>query len=251
MKATQITLTPALAQALLDKNPNNRRLSEHRASQLANAICRGEWQLNGESVIVAEDGSLLDGQHRCRAVVIAETAIPVILVEGVAAQAFTTIDIGEKRSVGQIFRMQGFADGNNLSATVSVLEMYTQNRTARKPLTFAQRAAVLAQHPDIVHSIAATRKIRQIPPSVAAVGHYLAQRSYGKPFADQWFTDFYQAVYDEPTRALALYLQKHRPVRYSDLYLVLVVTLKALIASAKGLPLKRMCSTCKDVYPTL
>jgi hypothetical protein len=105
MKATQITLTPALAQMLLEKNPNNRRLSEQRAIHLANAIRRGEWQLNGESVIVSEDGSLLDGQHRCRAVVIAEMAIPVILVEGVPSKAFTTIDIGEKRSIGQIFQI--------------------------------------------------------------------------------------------------------------------------------------------------
>jgi hypothetical protein len=251
MKATQITLTPAIAQALLDKNPSNRRLSEQRAIHLANAIRRGEWQLNGESVIVGEDGALLDGQHRCRAVVIAEMAIPVILVEGVAPKAFTTIDIGEKRSVGQIFQMQGFSDANNLSATISVLEMYTQNRTARRPLTFAQRSAVLQNYPAIVESIAVTRKIRQMPPSVAAVGHFLAQQAYGKTFADQWFIDFRQAVYDEPTRILALYLAKHKPARHNDLYSVLVVVMKALSASASGTSLKKINTVCSNVYPSL
>lgn len=251
MKATQTTLTPALAQALLNKNPNNRRLSEQRATQLANAIRRGEWQLNGESVIVAEDGALLDGQHRCRAVVIAEMAIPVILVEGVPSKAFTTIDIGEKRSVGQIFQMQGFSDPNNLSATISVLEMYTQNRTARKPLTVAQKSAILEQYPSIVESIAVTRKIRQFPPSVAAVGHFLAQQAYGKAFADQWFMNLRQAIYDEPTRILVVYLAKHNPSRRGDPYSVLVLLLKALSASAKGVLLKRINTVCLNVYPSL
>ena len=251
MKATQITLTPAIAQALLDKNPNNRRLSEQRAMQLASAIRRGEWQLNGESVIIGEDGALLDGQHRCRAVVIAGISIPVLLVEEVESKAFTTIDIGEKRSVGQIFQMQGFSDPNNLSATISVLEMYLQNRTAKRPLTFAQRSAILEEYPNITESIAFTRKIRQIPPSVAAVGHFLAQNAYGKIFANQWFADFRQAIYDESTRLLALYLEKHKPARRKDLYSILVLLLKAISASASGTALKKMNTVCSNVYPSL
>lgn len=253
MKATQTTLTPALAKKLLDNNPSNRRLSESRARNLADAILRGEWKLNGESIIVGENGDLLDGQHRCRAVVLADISVPVILVEGVKNDAFTTIDIGEKRSVGQIFEMQGFASGNNLSAAISVLEMYLGNRTTRRNLTFAQRAEVLRENPEIVQSVAVTNSMRQIPSSVAAVAHFAAEKAYGKAFADQWIANFKQAVFDDPSRTLSLLLERSSTGRrgFADAYWVLVVTLKAISASANGTSPKRINAICSETYPTL
>lgn len=247
------TLTPQLANKFLANNPNNRRLSESRARKLADAILRGEWKFNGESIIVANDGSLLDGQHRCRAVVLADTSIQVVLVEGIEKSAFSTIDIGEKRSVGQIFDMHGFAHGSILSAAISVLEMYVENRTTRKPLTFAQKEQILKTYPDIVDSVAATYAMRKIPASVAAVAHFAATKAYGRVFADQWFSNFKSLELDNPSRLLLLALERSSSGRrgFADMYWVLVVVLKTISASAGKINLKKITSTCSEVYPKL
>lgn len=253
MTTKQTTLTPQLANKFLANNPNNRRLSESRARKLADAILRGEWKFNGESIIVANDGSLLDGQHRCRAVVLADTSIQILLVEGIEKSAFTTIDIGEKRSAGQIFEMQGFTNGNYLSAAISVLEMYIQNRTARRQLTFAQREEILRENPKIVESAVFTKYMRQIPASVAAVAHFAATKAYGAAFADQWFSNFKNLEFDNPRRALSLMLERSLNGQASskDAYWILVVTLKAIFASANKTDVKRITSLCSDVYPKL
>lgn len=43
-------ITPKLASEMLLTNRRNRRLRAHRVGQMAEAMRRGEWELNGESI---------------------------------------------------------------------------------------------------------------------------------------------------------------------------------------------------------
>ena len=74
-----IDLTPEKAAAILRKNNRNRPLRERYAKRLASAMTRGEWKFNGDTIVVANSGELLQGQHRCTAVVLSGVTIKTIL----------------------------------------------------------------------------------------------------------------------------------------------------------------------------
>lgn len=102
-----VDLTPDLAAALLERNPQNRRLSENSVEQFARDIKSGNWAFNGESIVVSSDGLLNDGQHRCAAVVKAKKAIPVVLVVGAERETRTTLDQGKNRLISDYLAMEG------------------------------------------------------------------------------------------------------------------------------------------------
>lgn len=106
--ATQIVdVTPQLADEMLKRNTSNRPLNEKRAGTYARDMRDGNWQLNGESLKFSRNGLLLDGQHRLRAVQLAERTIPMLVVFGLNDAAQATMDMGAKRSVGDTLRMRG------------------------------------------------------------------------------------------------------------------------------------------------
>ena len=67
----QETITPELAAEFLKKNKSNRPLSSKHVIALAGSIERGEWMFTGESIKFSESDTLLDGQHRLSAIVMA------------------------------------------------------------------------------------------------------------------------------------------------------------------------------------
>lgn len=114
-------LTPELAKLLLSNNPGNRppHLGTNRGTRSITAYAammrRGEWMLNGSTLVVAASGELNDGQHRCEAVILAETAVPVQIVFGVDRETRSTLDQGIARTGGNVLAMAGVKDGNNVA----------------------------------------------------------------------------------------------------------------------------------------
>lgn len=102
-----VDLTPDLAAALLERNPQNRRLSETMVEQFARDIKSGNWAMNGESIVVSADGLLNDGQHRCAAVVMAKKAVSTILVVGAERETRVTLDQGKNRLISDYLAMEG------------------------------------------------------------------------------------------------------------------------------------------------
>jgi hypothetical protein len=253
MKATQTTLTPALAQALLQRNPNNRNLSMARAKVLAASITRGEWAANGESIIVDSNGNLLDGQHRCMAVILANQAINTLLVEGVDPSAFATIDLGKQRSAADLLSVAGESYTHDLSSALTTLDMILNNRARREKLTFLQRQAFLAQHPELRHSVEVAQHGNFIARSVAAAVHYLAAQKYGEPFATKWLRDLNALKFDEPQRLLAKALQNARSAgaRVTDTRWVCGITLKAIRNSYTNANVRFLKFGEEESYPVL
>jgi hypothetical protein len=111
-----VKLTPDLAQALLGRNPGNRKLREKTIDKMVRDITEGNWEFNGESIIVADDGNLNDGQHRCAAVVKARRPIEAVMVIGATRKSRTTLDQGINRQISDYLSMQGHADAVDLGA---------------------------------------------------------------------------------------------------------------------------------------
>lgn len=106
---------PETARELLSKNFRNRPLREKRIKKLAEAIKRGEWVLNGETVKIADSGCLIDGQHRLEAIVRSKTIVPVLVVRGLPESVMSTIDVGAVRSAGDALGILGDARGRSVA----------------------------------------------------------------------------------------------------------------------------------------
>jgi hypothetical protein len=124
-------ITAADAGKLLDGRPANRPLSEHRAGQIAAVIAENRWQPNGESIVLAEDGKVLDGQHRLRGCQIAGKPIIsyVVHVKTRATKVFDTIDTGWGRTAGHRFAAEGISLYNLKAAICRMFSFYDRCRT--------------------------------------------------------------------------------------------------------------------------
>lgn len=155
-------LTPALARVLLNRNEGNRKISDTIVTAYARDMANGAWQFNGEPIIVSADGQLNDGQHRCDAVIYADTAIPAIFVFGVHRETRTTLDQGKMRSVGDFLSMGGHVNVNQLGAAAHAAWQYQMfGRLANGSSARATKSEVIAfidANPDIIKSVAFTHR---------------------------------------------------------------------------------------------
>ena len=96
--AEVMTITPADATNWLACNQNNRPVRRRHVEFLAREMLEGNWQVNGQAIIIADDEQVLDGQHRLLAIIESAKSIQSLVVYGIAEEAFKTIDTGAVRT---------------------------------------------------------------------------------------------------------------------------------------------------------
>lgn len=92
-------ITPAFANALLDRNEGNRDPKQVNQAHIASDMREGEWYLNGATIIVSTEGRVLDGGHRLRGVSESGKSIRSFLVLGINPKAQASIDLGTTRGI--------------------------------------------------------------------------------------------------------------------------------------------------------
>lgn len=91
-------ITPSDATNWLRANTKNRPVRKRHVEFLANEIKNGNWQVNGQAIIIADNEQVLDGQHRLLAIIDAGIPIKSMVVYGIPEAAFATIDTGAVRT---------------------------------------------------------------------------------------------------------------------------------------------------------
>lgn len=115
---------PPEAEEIMRGNVNNfRNINRMKRSQYDTDMKAGNWHLNGETIKIAEDGTVLDGQHRLAAVISSGCIINVLVVRGITSDA-SMIDRGQPRSVAQWLRHQGVKNSNNIAAISRLIVCY-------------------------------------------------------------------------------------------------------------------------------
>ena len=116
-------ITPERAEQLLALNTINRGISGSVVDKYARDMRAGRWRLNGQTIKLTTSGQLLDGQHRLEAVKKARRAFPAIVVEGVPESCLGSLDVGHKRSLGEILRDRGEVNTASLASALRWLWM--------------------------------------------------------------------------------------------------------------------------------
>lgn len=109
IKVRTKVITPAIAEAMLRTSAElgaiNRKLNNRHVELYANEIRSNRWKLNGDAIRLDDDGRILDGQHRLHACVLAGIPFTTIVMTGVDANTFDTIDCGRVRTTSQVLQM--------------------------------------------------------------------------------------------------------------------------------------------------
>lgn len=149
---------------------------------------------NGESIVISSSGKLLDGQHRCEAVLQTKTAIMVTLAFGARDDARFTIDIGKPKSAANFLHMKGYTDTNNLAATIALILEY--QKSGNIPLSFSRATKTqIIQSADDLRGVQASVDIANGATkrglgsrSILAFCHYVFKKRAGVVAADEFIT---------------------------------------------------------------
>lgn len=117
---------PEEAAELLVHNTRNRNARHNQVTRMAEDMLEGRWRENGETIKIAADGTLIDGQHRLLAIVKSGARLPMMIVSGLHIEAQETIDIGAARTAADALRFDGMSQVTRLAAVARAVIMYTQ-----------------------------------------------------------------------------------------------------------------------------
>src|SRR5699024_5095949 len=112
------TVTPEQATEWLALNTNNRKLREQQVTAMVRDIQSGNWEWNGDSIKFADDGTLLDGQHRLTAIVRSGQPIEMLVITGLGKHTQATMDTGTKRTGSDVLKLQGEKNYTVLAAGI-------------------------------------------------------------------------------------------------------------------------------------
>ena len=117
-----VQVDPVLAKLLLDRNTLNRHMARARVDHIADSMSKGNWMVNGETIIQDNRGILISGQHRLQAIIDSGSTIPLLIVSGVDPDARKTVDSGRRRTVGDNLAMMGIQYSSAISAMAPWIE---------------------------------------------------------------------------------------------------------------------------------
>lgn len=113
------TISPSVADELLKKNTHNRPLKMAYVRTLADAMTNGLWRDDtGEAIKIAEDGTIVDGQHRLKAIIVSGKQIRFLVMRMADKEIFKFIDSGLKRTGGDALATNGVKNASWVAAII-------------------------------------------------------------------------------------------------------------------------------------
>lgn len=114
-------VTPAIARVMLEHNESNRSMRRQVVAKYARDMTAGRWHYTGDPIRFAEDGTLLDGQHRLSAIVQSGKSQPLLVVRGLLREMQSVIDTGARRTAADAVRFQGDRNAPVLAAVARMI----------------------------------------------------------------------------------------------------------------------------------
>lgn len=142
-------LTPEMAAYLLERNaPNNRRMSAEHVAKLKKAMASKHWDFRADVIRISTSGILIDGQHRCKAVVETGVTVETLICYGLPDTLIRQLDTTVRpRSYADGLRVDGLSYANKLSAAAGVLySIATDEFSSRKRPSDYEMDEMLAEH---------------------------------------------------------------------------------------------------------
>lgn len=111
-------VNPHIAEMMLKKNSNNRKLKEATVLLYARQMKEGRWKFQGDPIRFDVNGELIDGQHRLEAIRKSGTSQKIVIIAGLSPEAKDNIDTSRARKANDVLQMNGFTHATNLAAVI-------------------------------------------------------------------------------------------------------------------------------------
>jgi hypothetical protein len=191
---TIMRITPSMASDMMRMNTKNRPLVKRHAERFRDAMASGDWWMNGETIIFASTGVLLNGQHRLWGIIQSGVAVDVMVVTGIDEEAFKTMDGVRTRRAGEVLGMAGEANASAVAACVQALLAFCDSggtfmgsgsTSAARKATPSTCEKVLDAHPGIRDSVVSMKRNTIFNTQHATTLHYLFSL-VSQPVADDF-----------------------------------------------------------------
>ena len=106
VKAWVELITPERAKELLLSSQGNRKIKSHAVESYARDIRQGNWAVINNGIAIDKNGNLMDGHHRCHAIISTGIPVSMLVVYGVDRNDMAKIDRGRARLVGDILAIE-------------------------------------------------------------------------------------------------------------------------------------------------
>lgn len=147
------TIDPHTAKDILGANTHNRNLRFRVVDSYAADMATGSWQENGDSIKIATDGTLLDGQHRLHAIVESGTTQRMLVVRNLPMSAQDVVDTGAKRTFSDVLKLRKEVNYNAIASVTRRVHLWQRGLRTLKGGSYVptntQLLLTLEQHPDI------------------------------------------------------------------------------------------------------
>ena len=148
-----VNITAEIAKRWLEKNTNNRNVSDARVQTYAADMAAGKWLFHHQGIAFDESGALADGQHRLLAVVRAQeivkahvVSVPMLVTYGIHHDACATIDGQRVRTIGdQLKLFDGIENSKKVASRCRAIRLLEEG-CSRVGLTVDLARRYYSQH---------------------------------------------------------------------------------------------------------
>jgi len=114
-----VLVTPEIARELLLKNSSNRPMNESTVRWYKRQMEAGQWTISGQTISISDDGRLMDGQHRLKAVILSNKSIMFNISYNIPFGSFVNYDSLRTRGVCDVFAISGITNYKSISSAIS------------------------------------------------------------------------------------------------------------------------------------
>ena len=184
-----MVINPLMADVMLERNSHNRPFSTALAKDYQAMMERGHWRYTHQPILFDVDGKLQDGQHRLAACKNSGVPLKADVWFGAEAENFAFIDVGKKRSAGDLLAIQGVKNYNTM-ASICRFRLAEQGGNILRAIKGSRPNEIMAAYmPEMQDSAPIYKlfaKVKLCPPRYMAGLHYLCSLR-SKLDADRFF----------------------------------------------------------------
>ncbi len=189
--ASIVFITPETAARWLGVNTHNRNIREADVRNYARDMANGGWQMTGEAIKFAADGTLLDGQHRLLAIIRSECTVAMYVMRGIPTASQRVMDTGRKRTASDALSIGKEASPSQLASMIK-LALGVESGIAdpgHYQATHSEIEDYLCAHPDLREAVSLSHvcaRRTDCPPSVVAYTYWRMARLSPGDAAEFW-----------------------------------------------------------------
>jgi hypothetical protein len=124
MESKTVLITPEIAKSLLAQNPSNRPFTKSNLNYLKSQLKSGQWKLTHQGIAISEEGFILDGQHRLKAVQETGISAQMLVTTNISEDVFSVLDTGKKRNGADILAINGARSTHCMAAAIKGFLLY-------------------------------------------------------------------------------------------------------------------------------